>query len=61
MTRVFIELEFEANEVSEADVYNYLNELMENDCLDWNISEPQRKRSIGEIMSLKYKMEAKKN
>ena len=61
MTRVFIELEFETDEVSEADVYNYLNELMENDCLDWNISEPQRKKSIGEIMSLKYKMEAKKN
>ena len=37
MIRVFIELEFEANEVSEADVYNYLNELMENDCLDWRV------------------------
>ena len=36
MTRVFIELEFEANEVSEADVYNYLKELMENNCLDWH-------------------------
>ena len=36
MTRVFNELEFEANEVSEADVYNYLKELMENNCLDWH-------------------------
>tara|TARA_Y100000401_G_C8292173_1_gene209332 strand:- start:276 stop:416 length:141 start_codon:yes stop_codon:yes gene_type:complete len=37
MTRVFIELEFEADEVSDEDVYNYLNELMENNCLDWQI------------------------
>ncbi len=36
MTRVFIELEFEANEVSEADVYNYLKELMFNEQLVWH-------------------------
>ena len=35
MTKVFIELEFESQSISDADVYNYLNELMENDCLDW--------------------------
>ena len=35
MIRVEIELEFEGNEVSDADVYNYLNELMDNNCLDW--------------------------
>ena len=36
MTRVFIELEFEANEVSEVDVYNYLKELMFNEQLVWH-------------------------
>jgi len=33
MTRVIIELEFENDEVTEADVINYVNELIENDCL----------------------------
>ena len=37
MIRVEIELEFEGNEVGDADVYNYLNELMDNNCLDWNV------------------------
>ena len=37
MARVEIELEFEKDEVSDADVYNYLNELMDNNCLDWNV------------------------
>lgn len=39
MINVCIELEFEADEVSEADVYNYLNELMENECLDWHVNK----------------------
>jgi len=38
-TKVFIELEFEGNEVSDADVYNYLSELMENNCLDWDTNK----------------------
>ena len=34
MTKVIIELEFEGDdEVTEADVINYLNELIDNDCL----------------------------
>ena len=33
MTRVIIEMEFENDEVTEADVINYVNELIENDCL----------------------------
>ena len=37
MTKIFIELEFESNEVSDADVCNYLNELIDNNCLDWYV------------------------
>lgn len=37
MTKVFIELEFESNSVSDKDVYDYLKELMDNECLDWQI------------------------
>ena len=37
--RVIIELEFENNEVCNEDVYNYLNELMENNSLDWEFGE----------------------
>jgi len=33
MTRVIIELEFDNDDVTEADVINYVNELIENDCL----------------------------
>ena len=32
---IIIELEFEHDDVDSAEIYNYLNELMENDCLDW--------------------------
>jgi len=35
MTKVIIELTFESDEVTEADVINYLNELIEQDCLDY--------------------------
>jgi hypothetical protein len=38
-TKVFIELEFEKDEVSDADVHNYLSELMENNCLDWDTNK----------------------
>ena len=37
--RVIIELEFGNNEVTNEDVYNYLKELMENECLDWEFEE----------------------
>ena len=39
MTRVIIELEFEADDVTEAEVINYVNELIENDCLAFDIVE----------------------
>jgi hypothetical protein len=34
MMKIFIELDFEETP-SQADVENYLNELMSNNCLDW--------------------------
>ena len=37
MRKVIIELEFERDEVTEADVIDYLNELIENDCLAFDI------------------------
>ena len=39
MTRVIIELEFDNDAVTEADVINYLNELIEQDCLAFEIVE----------------------
>ena len=39
MTRVIIELEFESEDVTEADVINYLYELIEDDCLAFDIVE----------------------
>ena len=38
MNKVIIELEFN-NKPNDADVYNYLNELMYNDCLSYEIKE----------------------
>jgi hypothetical protein len=38
MNRVIIELEFD-DKPTDADVYNYLNELMDNDCLGYEIKE----------------------
>ena len=39
MTRVIIDLEFDNDDVTEADVINYLNELIEQDCLAFEIVE----------------------
>jgi hypothetical protein len=39
MNRVIIELEFDDLKPTDADVYNYLNELMDNDCLSYEIKE----------------------
>jgi hypothetical protein len=49
MTKIFIELEFESNEVSDADVYNYLNELIDNNCLDWYVHKSRNTIEEGEI------------
>jgi hypothetical protein len=40
MNRVIIELEFD-DKPTDADVYNYLNELMDNDCLGYEIKETE--------------------
>ena len=37
--RVIIELEFDYDTVTCFDVYEYLYELMENKCLDWEFGE----------------------
>jgi len=42
MAKVLIELEFDHDDVRNAEVYNYLNELMENECLSWEIEEAIR-------------------
>ena len=34
---VVIYLDFEDDDISDGDVYNYLNELMDNNDLDWEI------------------------
>ena len=34
---VVIYLDFERDDIDDIDVYEYLNELMENDNLDWEI------------------------
>ena len=34
---VVIYLDFEDNDIDDVDVYNYLNELMENECLSWEV------------------------
>jgi hypothetical protein len=36
---VVIYLDFDHDDVDDAEVYNYLNELIENKCLDWEIGE----------------------
>jgi hypothetical protein len=37
MTNVTIHLEFDHDDVSDADVYNYLNDLMNNNVLAYDI------------------------
>lgn len=42
MKRVIIELEFEdKDEITDADVYNAIVELMDNDCLDYDITDDE--------------------
>jgi|10_taG_2_1085330.scaffolds.fasta_scaffold12789_3 hypothetical protein len=45
--KVFIELEFEEMP-SQAEVENYLHDLMHNNCLDWYVEEEENKTSIEE-------------
>ena len=39
MTTVEITLEFDRDEVTETDVYNYINELIENNCLSYEVKQ----------------------
>jgi hypothetical protein len=40
MSKVIIELEFN-DKPNDVDVYNYLTELMDNDCLSYEIKETE--------------------
>ena len=42
--KIFIELDFEETP-SQADVENYLNELMSNNCLDWYTDTEEKEDS----------------
>jgi len=50
MATVSIELEFDSDEPSNADVINYLNELIENDMLNYEVND-----------LLKYEVKAKED
>jgi|TARA_B110000263_G_scaffold249457_1_gene267112 hypothetical protein len=39
MKRIVIELDVEDDEVSDEDIYDYLDVLMENECLHWTVQE----------------------
>ena len=44
--KVIIELEFDHENVSDADVYDYLDELMDNHMLDWQfLVKPDAQRT----------------
>ena len=36
---VVIYLDFEDNDIDDVDVYNYLNELMEDESLSWEVED----------------------
>lgn len=44
MTKVIIELEFDFDDVSDADVINYLNELIEDGSLSYEIDPDYKSR-----------------
>ncbi len=39
MKKIIIELEFESDDVTDADVINYLNDLIDQDCLSWEVKK----------------------
>ena len=45
MTRVIIELEVDSEDVSDADVINYLNELIENGMIDYEVKDEREPTS----------------
>jgi len=42
MTTVIIELDFENDDIACCDVINYINELIDNDCLSYTIKESRK-------------------
>ena len=39
MKTIIIELDFESDDVNDSDVINYLNELIDQDCLSWEVKQ----------------------
>ena len=39
MKTIIIELDFESDDVNDSDVINYLNELINQDCLSWEVKQ----------------------
>jgi hypothetical protein len=39
MKTIIIELDFESDDVNDSDVINYLNELINQDCLGWEVKQ----------------------
>ena len=39
MKTIIIELDFESDDVNDSDVINYLNELIDQDCLGWEVKQ----------------------
>jgi hypothetical protein len=46
MMRVVIELDFDSDDVSDVDVINYLNELIENDMLEYELQGDETDEQI---------------
>ncbi len=39
MKTIIIELDFESDDINDSDVINYLNELIDQDCLGWEVKQ----------------------
>ena len=39
MKTIIIELDFESDDVNDSDVINYLNDLIDQDCLSWEVKK----------------------
>jgi hypothetical protein len=39
MKTIIIELDFESDDVNDSDVISYLNELIDQDCLSWEVKQ----------------------
>ena len=39
MKTIIIELDFESDDINDSDVIKYLNELIDQDCLSWEVKQ----------------------